>query len=357
VTPLKPMYRIPAILGVLFLTALGYYFVSTDRNSDLVLVGTVDANQVIVSSQVLGRITKLAVEEGQDVKAGDLIALLDPAELAAAKASSDATAQSLQAQLGAMRATAASTSGDTAESYANAQATQAAARSALAEATANLQNQTLVTRRTVALAKEGILSAQDRDSAVNALKASEAHEQGAREQMAAAEASMKAAQARLNQARAAVENVTSTQGQWASAQAQAVEAGARLGYTRILAPIAGKVGLWAAREGEVMNPGVAIVTLVDLNQTWVYAPIPETQADAVPVGEHLRVRMPGGALVEGRVLVKAAEGDFATQRDVSRIKRDIKTVQLKLLIPNPGERFVPGMTAEVLVPRRMLVRR
>ena len=56
----------------------------------------------------------------------------------------------------------------------------------------------------------------------------------------------------------------------------------------------------------------------------------------------------------GKVIVKGAEGDFATQRDVNRIKRDIKTVQLKLLIPNPGERFVPGMTAEVLVPRRLL---
>jgi len=351
------MYRIPAILGVLFLIALGYYFVSTEHGSDLVLVGTVDANQVIVSSQVLGRITKLAVQEGQDVKAGDLIALLDPAELAAAKDASEATAQSLKAQLGAMQATFASTSGDTAQAYANAQATLSAARSALAEAAANHQNQNLVTQRTLALAKDGIISAQERDTAVNALKASEAHEQGAREQMAAAEAAMKAAQARLNQARAALENVASTQGQWASAQATAAGAGARLGYTRILAPIAGKVGLWAAREGEVMNPGVAIVTIVDPDQTWVYAPLPETRADAVQVGEHLRVRMPGGGVVDGRVLVKTAEGDFATQRDVSRIKRDIKTVRLKLLIANPGLRYVPGMTAEVLVPRRLLVRR
>ena len=351
------MYRIPAILGVLFLVALGYYLISTEHGSDLVLVGTVDANQVIVSSQVLGRITKLAVEEGQDVKAGDLIALLDPGELAAAKDASDASSRSLKAQLGAMQATAASTSGDTAQTYANAQAGLAAARAALAEATANRQNQALVTRRTVALAKGGIMSDQDRDTAVNALNASEAHEQGAREQVTAAEASMKAAQARLNQANAAFENVASTRGQWASAQAQAAEAGARLGYTRILAPITGKVGLWAAREGEVMNPGVAIVTIVDLNQTWVYAPIPETQADAVRLGDHLRVRMPGGGMVDGRVLAKSAEGDFATQRDVSRIKRDIKTVKLKLLIANPGERYVPGMTAEVLVPRRMLVRR
>ncbi|MGH9562318.1 MAG: hypothetical protein ACRD3S_12770, partial [Terracidiphilus sp.] len=58
----------------------------------------------------------------------------------------------------------------------------------------------------------------------------------------------------------------------------------------------------------------------------------------------------------GKVIAKAAEGDFATQRDVSGMKRDIKTIQLKLLIPNPGEKFVPGMTAEVYIPQSKLVK-
>jgi multidrug resistance efflux pump len=254
-----------------------------------------------------------------------------------------------------MRATADSTTGDTANTVANAQASCEAASASLAEAAANRQNQELLTRRTVDLAAQGILSAQDRDTAVQTLKASVAHEGAARDQMAAAEAAVKAAQARTNQAKAAVENVASSQGQWVSAQAQAVAAAARLGYTRITAPITGKVGIWAAREGEVINPGTAIVTIVDLDQTWVYAPLPETEAGAVQLGDHLTVRMPGGERVDGTVLAKSAEGDFATQRDVSRLKRDIKTIKLKLLIANPGERFVPGMTAEVLVPRNRLV--
>jgi multidrug resistance efflux pump len=174
--------------------------------------------------------------------------------------------------------------------------------------------------------------------------------------MAASQAIFKAAQARTSQAKAAWENVKSSQGLWASAQAQTAQAAARLNYTTIRAPISGKVGIWAAREGEVVNPGSAIVTLVDLGQTWVYAPIPETEADAVKLGDQLKVRMPGGATVDGRVIVKIAEGDFATQRDVSRRKRDIKTIRIKLLIDNPGERYVPGMTAEVLLPKSRLVR-
>jgi len=111
----------------------------------------------------------------------------------------------------------------------------------------------------------------------------------------------------------------------------------------------------AARQGEVVAAGTPIVTVVDLTQTWVYAPLPETQADAVQVGDKLRVEMPSGASVQGTVIAKAAEADFATQRDVSRRKRDIKTVRLKLLIENPGMRYVPGMSAEVYVPKSKLV--
>jgi multidrug resistance efflux pump len=173
--------------------------------------------------------------------------------------------------------------------------------------------------------------------------------------MNAAEAALKGAQARLNQAKAALKTADSAAGQWQSARAQADEAAARLAYCRITAPISGKVGVWAARQGEVVNPGNPIVTIVDLTQTWVYAALPETLADTLMLGDHLDVRMPGGSRVQGRVIAKLAAGDFATQRDVDRIKRDIKTVQVKLWIPNPGERYVPGMTAEVLVPRRLLV--
>ncbi len=54
------------------------------------------------------------------------------------------------------------------------------------------------------------------------------------------------------------------------------------------------------------------------------------------------------------VIFKAAEGDFATQRDVSRRKRDIKTVALKVRLDNSQRNLVPGMTAEVVVPRAVI---
>ena len=56
----------------------------------------------------------------------------------------------------------------------------------------------------------------------------------------------------------------------------------------------------------------------------------------------------------GKVFYKAAEADFATQRDVGRRKRDIRTIVLKVRLSNPKGAYVPGMTAEVLVPESLL---
>ena len=52
------------ILGVLFVISLGWYFFSTNRSGDLQLIGTVDANEVVVSSRIPGRIQALPVFEG-----------------------------------------------------------------------------------------------------------------------------------------------------------------------------------------------------------------------------------------------------------------------------------------------------
>jgi multidrug resistance efflux pump len=350
----NPKKQFAIILGTLLVISLTYYLVSTDRNPDVVLIGTVDANQVIVSSKVVGRLQTLNVDEGQDVKAGELVATVESAEFEAQRNAAQATLASLRTRVAATSATAASTQGDTVNQVVNARATLRAAQSSLKMAVANRDLQEADTRRTVALADQGVMSQQDRDRAVNALRAQQAQVQTATDQVGAAEAALESAIARTNQGTAAVHTIADTREQAATARAQLAQAEVQLGYTKIVAPISGKVNVRAARQGEVVNVGTPIVTIVDLTQTWVYAAVPETYADAVKLGDTLTVRMPSGGRLPGKVIAKAAEGDFATQRDVSRRKRDIKTVQLKLLIDNPGMEYVPGMTAEVLLPKSMI---
>jgi len=62
------------------------------------------------------------------------------------------------------------------------------------------------------------------------------------------------------------------------------------------------------------------------------------------------VRLPSGAEVTGPVIYKAVEADFATQRDVSRTKRDIKTVAIRVRVANPDGKLPLGMTAWVMLP-------
>ena len=101
------------LLGVILAIASAYYFFSTPRGNDLVLVGTVDANQIVVSPQIQGRILKLLVEEGTQVKQGDLIALLDPSELEAEERAAAATIASFRSQVSANEYTRKSTKGST----------------------------------------------------------------------------------------------------------------------------------------------------------------------------------------------------------------------------------------------------
>ncbi|MGC2211479.1 MAG: efflux RND transporter periplasmic adaptor subunit [Candidatus Korobacteraceae bacterium] len=347
---MNPKYRVFAVLGLVFLLSLGFYIYSTRGTGQVVLIGTVDADQVIVSSKVAGRITQLAVVEGQKVKQGDLIAQIDKQDLIDEANSARADMDSLRAQVRQSRDTYASTRGDTEAQVANAEASLKAAQATLQESEANERHQALDTARTVALAEQGVSSQQDRDRAEQTLAADQAHVRASRDQVNAARATLLSMKAHLNQAAAALSNVAAVQRQMDSDQAKLAEDEVRIGYTRIVAPVDGVVTVRAALEGEVVNVGTPIVTLVDLTQTWVYAAVPETEEQTVKLGDTLRVRMPAGEIINGQVISKQTEADFATERDYSRTKRDIRTVRLKLLIANPGETYVPGMTAEVLLP-------
>jgi HlyD family secretion protein len=337
------------VLGIIFVMAAVYYGVTVNHSKDLVLIGTVDSNQVIVSAQVEGRIQRLLVDEGTPVKAGDLIAVLDPSELQTQDAAAAANISSLQNRVTEMQHTEQSTSGSTSSDVANARAMVSSAKAQLAQAKAALDRTASDSRRMIELAQAGVQSEQERVQAETNLRAAQATVQAQEELVKASEANLNAAIARTQQANAAKSTVQSTEADLKTAIAQKNQAAVRLGYTNVYAPVTGTVSVRAARQGEVVNIGAPIVTIVDLTDTWARAAIPETYADHIGYGDVLRVQMPGGTITSGKVFFKGVEGDFATQRDVSRRKRDIRTIVLKVRLDNPKGAYVPGMTAEVLI--------
>jgi len=254
-------------------------------------------------------------------------------------------------QVSSLKATESQTLGETNSGVVNAQALLAAAQSTLAQAKADLARIESDSERTMKLADQGVASDQDRVRAAEQLKAQQAAVNSAQKNVDAAQASLNMAKARTHQQGAAASNVAANQAQVANARAQLVQAETRLGYTKIYAPVSGTVSVRAARQGEVVNPGTPIVTIVDFGDTWVRAAAPETEGRFIAVGDKFPVRLPQGKPIDGTVIFKAVEGDYATQRDVSRRKRDIKTIGLKLKVDNPKGELVPGMTAEVLLPK------
>ena len=135
-----------------------------------------------------------------------------------------------------------------------------------------------------------------------------------------------------------------------AAQAQQAKADVRLRYTEVKAPVDGIVDVRAARVGEVVTSGQALVTLINPDDLWVRADVEETYVDRLKLGDHMHVRFPSGAVLDCPVFYRGVDAGFATQRDVSRTKRDIKTFEIRLRCDNADRKLAVGMTAYVDLP-------
>jgi HlyD family secretion protein len=89
---------------------------------------------------------------------------------------------------------------------------------------------------------------------------------------------------------------------------------------------------------------------VDPDDLWVRVDVEETYIDRIRANDRLTVRLPSGAELEGTVFHRGVDAGFATQRDVSRTKRDIKTFEIRLRCDNADRRLAVGMTAYVVFP-------
>ena len=339
------------LLGFVLLISAVVYFAFTPHGSDVPLIGVVDGNEVIISPQIAGRMIRLNVDEGSEVKKGDLIAELDPSELQAALAQDDANIGSLQAKVNQSGQTLGWMDEQTSASLSQAQATLTSARAQLEQARATLELDETNYKRTIALFQAGVSTAQDRDTAESTLKAARANVNSLEDQVKAQQSALAVAQANRKQVGVQQADLVSTRAQVQQAKAQRDQAATQLGYTKIYSPLDGIVSVRVARQGEMVAQGGPIVVIVDVDHLWVRADVEETYIDAIQFGQTMKVQLPSGDIIEGKVFFKGVESDFATQRDVSRTKRDIKTFAIKVSVPNSGRRLFTGMTATVLLPQ------
>ena len=282
-------HRIPIVLVLLALLAAGIYYSLSRSPQKIVLTGIVTTDEVIVSSQIQGQLERLLVRVGDTATNGELLAQIQP--------------QTWQADL----------------DFYKGSEQQAAAQ--LAQAQADLENAKLNFDRIQGLYSNRVESVQTYDQTRTTYDAAEA-------------------------------KVQSIESLIQASRAQEEKARVQLGYTQIRAPITGIVDTRVALEGEVVNPGQAIVTLINPDDLWVRADVEETYIDRIRLGDKLTVTLPSGTTREGTVFYRGVDADYATQRDVSRTKRDIKTFEIRLRCDNADRALAVGMTAYVTLPMK-----
>ena len=320
--------------------------------STITLTGIVTTNDVIVSSQVQGQLEALLVSEGDRVSKGQLLGSVAPAELRADSAYYAHSAQGMSAAVTQAEAMVRWQTQQTADQISQAVAAAAAAVAQQAAVAAEVEMADLTFNRVERLATDGLDTPQQLDQTRTALAAAKARLEAATKQADAARSAVGLARANGEQNAIRQSQLAGSRQSAAAALAQGTKAGVRLGYTELRAPTDGVVDVRATRQGELVTVGQPVLTLIDPDDLWIRADVEESYVDRAKLGDSITVRFPSGDERRGKIVYRGADLAFATRRDVSRTKRDIKTFELRVKVDNRDRRLAVGMTGYVLLPVR-----
>ncbi len=339
------------------------------------VTGTIEALQVDVSAKIAGRIVERTVREGQPVERGQLLVRLADEELAAEVRRAEAAVRTAEAQLKDLQAGARREEIDEAE--ARAARAQAQLNDLLAgtrqqeieQARAALRNATAVREwsqreleRTRQLFAKDLIAFQEVDRAQNAYDVAAANEASARERRALLEAGarkdeIEAARAELRAARERAQllragprpdAVAAARAQVAEARAALALAQARLGEMRLYSAITGLVLRKNLEVGEMANPGVSILTLMDPKDLWLRAYVSETEVGRVRLGQPAEITVDAfpGRTFDGTISEIASEAEF-TPKNVQTKKERVNLVfRVKIALRDTEGVLKPGMPAD-----------
>lgn len=314
---MKPLPLASVLFSSLLLACSG-----PKNDAPAAITGLVDATEIDVASKIPGRVLELRVQEGEAVKEGQELVIIQTDELdakltQASAASAAATAKLKLAQRGA-----------------RSEDKEAALRQ-LEAAQHQLELAEKMYERMKALLATDSIPQASYDEA-------ESKRNLARDQLALARTRLDLVQrgARPEEVEALAAQVSQTEGALAEVSSYRREAVQR-------APISAVVSKVILHKGELAATGNPILTLVDLDSPWVTFPVREDRLKNVKQGAILQVEIPAlGAAVPMEVFNISAMGDFATWRATSdRGGFDLKSFEVKARPQKKVEGLRPGMTA------------
>ena len=286
------------------------------------------------------------------MKAGQLLAVLDPGELEQDQAFYTASAKGATSQVEESVAALRFQERQVGDQISQAEANVAATQSDLTAAQAELANAKANLDRSEMMVKQGVISEQDVDSARTTFQVAQSKLGSIEKQIDAQRAAVALARSNAEQVAMRRSQLENNQNQQAAADAAARE-GRRAGWPTpsCTRPIDGIVDVVSARIGEVVNPSQPGDHADDQSRRRSLGarqrrgklhrsrPHRRQAEDSPAVGRGTRRR---------RERHRGIEAAYATQRDVSRTKRDIKTFEIRLRSDNRDRRLAAGLTAHVL---------
>ena len=305
-------------LVVVVVALIGYFALGKDEPT---VQGQVEVTEYRVSSKVPGRIVELRVKEGDYVRVGDTLAILDAPEVNAkmqqAQSAEDAaSAMDLMSRKGAR-----------AEQI-------KAAYQLLQQVKAGREIAEKSYYRVQRLFNEGVMSEQKRDEAFASYKAMEAQEKAAQSQYdmavnGARQEEKMAAQAQVNRAKGAVNEVKSF-----------------LKETVQIAQMEGEVSEVFPKVGELVGTGAPIMTISVLRDLWGTFNVREDQLNGMKVGQEIETFIPAfNKNIKMKVYAIKDEGNYAVWKaPKANGQYDLKTFEVKARPVEKVEGLRPGMS-------------
>jgi membrane fusion protein (multidrug efflux system) len=298
--------------------------ISTD---DARVKGTI----VAISAKVNGRIEKVLVDEGDNVQAGQVIAVLEKQEF-------EAQVDQAQANLAIAQAKLAETiAGNRPQEIAQTNA-------AVLQAQANMENAKKNSERDETLNHQGAISVQQRDASKTAYDIAQAQYISATEQHS------------LSVEGSRQEDVQMAQAQVQQAQAVLKNAQIQLADTVVKASVSGVIALKSVEDGEVVSFGQQLFSVSNLSDVWIGANIEETYIGRVKVGQSVEFTVdsyPDKQFAGSVMEVGPASGSqFAllpTENSSANFTKVTQRLPIKIKATESDYVLKPGMSAVIKI--------
>jgi len=338
--------------------------------------GRIEGDDATVSTKIAGRIRQIQVREGDTVKVGQVIALIDDDQVNAREEQEQSRVRQAEARVSSAQQQIAVLSAQLEEStigvdqakidaqgrVSQAEAQVAQAEAELAKAEADYNQARYDEERYTALASDGDVPERTGRQARSTADAHAAAVRAAKRQVDVAKGSLMMAKANLSnaamrtsQATAIRQQIIQSQSEISAAQYEEEMAKAKLKEVQadradlqILAPIDGTVATRSAEPGEVVAAGTPLITLVNLNAVYLRGFIPEGEIGRVRAGQTARVYLdsaPTHAL-EAVVSRIDPEASFTPENTYFKDDRMKQVVGVKLMLKSASGYAKPGMPAD-----------